>query len=1775
MLVFWTNGGGVELLLGIKYTFIMKNLPILGDSSCFSLTFRLVVQVLGSALFLGATGAYAQTGNYVPSGGEASAFGPVSLGSTTSWTTNRSSAPGYFAAVGSAGQFTNADDSHNVDGYVKHYANASNQSFTFPVGTGTDLRSLVVSGTRSASSVIGVAWIGGNPSSTSDPTLPNSGFHAVTSRAPGLASVSTTGQWDWQDISGNSAGTTITVSIPNLTAFGPASLLRLVAWDGAKWVDITTGTATGNTENSALSGKAIAGMTAIGIGLGADTDGDGIPDLTDTDDDGDGIPDLLEGDGSVDTDGDGIPDSLDLDSDNDGIPDSVERGSGPTPIDTDGDGIADFRDLDSDNDGINDVREAGGTDANGDGRADGTPNTNGIPSSAGPNGITNPPDTDGDGRKDYVDLDSDGDSVPDLWENGNKAADTNGDGFLGSADGATDTDNDGIMSPVDGLPNTWGDGSDPAPKDADNDGTPDYKDLDSDADGITDLVEAGRNPALIDTNNDGKVDNQTDTDGDGIADAVDSNNSQFGGAIPTTPFVDTDGDGIPDVVDPDDDNDGIPDLEEGDGGIDTDGDGIPDSRDSDSDNDGIPDAVEYANAINGGDTDGDGVKDWRDLDSDNDGINDVREAGGVDANGDGRADGSLNANGIPSSAGPNGITNPPDTDGDGRKDYVDLDSDGDSIPDLWENNGGTKPAYDTNGDGFMSAADGATDADHDGIMSPVDGLPNSWGDASDPAPKDTDNDGSPDYRDLDSDGDGVKDIVEAGNAGLDSNGDGKADGGDNDGDGLTDNADTDDSKFGGALPLKDTDGDGIPDLTDTDDDGDGIPDVLEGDGSVDTDGDGIPDSRDSDSDNDGIPDSVEKGSGPAPVDTDGDGIADFRDLDSDNDGINDVREAGGTDANGDGRADGPPNSKGIPSSAGPNGITNPPDTDGDGRKDYVDLDSDGDSVPDLWENGNKAADTNGDGFLSAADGAMDTDHDGIMSPVDGLPNSWGDASDSAPKDTDNDGTPDYKDLDSDNDGITDLVEAGRDPAAIDTNNDGKVDDQTDADGDGIADPVDTNDSQFGGAQPTTGLTDTDGDGIPDVIDTDDDNDGIPDVDEGDGSIDTDGDGIPDSRDSDSDNDGIPDALELANAINGGDTDGDGVKDWRDLDSDNDGIYDVVEAGHAGVDANKDGRIDTPVGSNGLADIVETTPGSGIINYVPRDTDGDGRKDYIDLDSDNDTISDLLESGNQGVSDSDNDGIADGTPNSNGIVPGAGSVNPVDTDGDGTKDYVDPDSNNDGIKDIVDNGYGNQDSNGDGKVDNATDSDGDGVPNVIDTENGNFGGLPPAGYNQWLIANPADTDHDVFPIMQEYAFGGTPLKGDHLVNGTSRRQGLVITKNAAGGVDASFVRPRGRFDVTYTLQLSQDLVSWVNVSGLPTVIANGDGTDTISWTNVQSVSPATVSRGFVRLKISTSTSVTPAFTLPQGWTKQAIVGRQQTHGVNFTSPPVFTGKVNWAVGIALGVSSSSSGSDIGGFLTAPDKYYIEFTDGVAEGHRLDLMGGAIDTLILDLASSNNTSNVLPAGIANSHFVIRKHRTLGEVFLNTEWASSSSVANADQIQFFNGTGFDIYFNFPNNAWVKQGAGFASRNDLIITPGHAVNLIHANANGDNSVLQFGEVRYNAFIRPAKQGVNLVASGYPLDASPASLGLTTSNGFAASSVLANATQIQNWTGDVVPNTSGYVTSFQIADANWRVVNNLAIVTTSSPLFQNGRGTILKAIADSPAWKHALPWNPTPWVQP
>ncbi len=155
-------------------------------------------------------------------------------------------------------------DVQHVNGYV---SKTGDDVFTFPVGSGTDIRTLSISAPTVATNQYSVAWIAGDPGANGDPSNANA-MHPTTSVSAPIASVSPAGQWDWIPVSGTGAGLTITVSLPDLSSTGVSVAdLRLVGWNGTSWITLSTGTtATGTNEGDTLSGTMIAGITAIGIG---------------------------------------------------------------------------------------------------------------------------------------------------------------------------------------------------------------------------------------------------------------------------------------------------------------------------------------------------------------------------------------------------------------------------------------------------------------------------------------------------------------------------------------------------------------------------------------------------------------------------------------------------------------------------------------------------------------------------------------------------------------------------------------------------------------------------------------------------------------------------------------------------------------------------------------------------------------------------------------------------------------------------------------------------------------------------------------------------------------------------------------------------------------------------------------------------------------------------------------------------------------------------------------------------------------------------------------------------------------------------------------------------------------------------------------------------------------------------------------------------------------------------------------------------------------------
>ncbi len=559
-------------------------------------------------------------------------------------------------------------------------------------------------------------------------------------------------------------------------------------------------------------------------------------------------------------------------------------------------------------------------------------------------------DTDEDGLFDHRDLDSDDDGIGDTIEGRATAGYIDNPGSAGA-----DADEDGYLDLFDSDDVNFG--SDQAIiVDTDDDGTADYRDLDSDGDGISDTVESGLTQSGVDANMDGIDDDASigasyaNPDGSNPDPLNDLTNADSDPTLPDFRSVqDTDGDGVADVDDLDDDNDGILDVNEGQGASGLELASSPaqeyeSTRVFDTPDQGDGDSEIYN--LEG--------QDGQTIDliativssSSADGVSFRGTTGGsvgslIDANTTAtiRYDAVLTGTNTPQEF--SAVVAVGDIDGPGNATTSSTRTESFTINiseiygyalsptstvEVTDNGDGTLTftgtvqvsGSDPDGKVFFALRDTSSfSVTYDNTPTTGNGAAGfSLNFADTPTTQefvyvgeatDTDGDGIANHLDLDSDNDGISDLEESGSGGLDANNDGVLDAmatpalqsaNDLDDDGLLDSLDNGNE----VTPRQTADGDGVADYLDLDSDGDGIADAIEARptsaGNVITVGGDA-----GDNDGDGVLDHFDTDSGfggtfTAPVNTDAaignnaDGLADYIDTDSDGDGTLDSAESG-------------------------------------------------------------------------------------------------------------------------------------------------------------------------------------------------------------------------------------------------------------------------------------------------------------------------------------------------------------------------------------------------------------------------------------------------------------------------------------------------------------------------------------------------------------------------------------------------------------------------------------------------------------------------------------------------------------------------------------------------------------------------------------------------------------------------------------------------------------------------------------------------------------------
>ncbi|WP_439131299.1 gliding motility-associated C-terminal domain-containing protein [Polaribacter sp.] len=267
-------------------------------------------------------------------------------------------------------------------------------------------------------------------------------------------------------------------------------------------------------------GRQVSSSNSITVIAATDTDNDGITNDVDLDDDNDTIPDVLEYNGLdplEDADADDIPNYRDVDFGTDANADGIID-----MFDFDNDGVPNHFDLDSENDGILDIVEAGnsGLDTSNNGRTNSNVGSNGLDNTLESNDSTTASiiytiaNTDNNGNPNFLDIDADDDGIVDVIE-------------------AQATNN---FITLNGSVSEWGiDIAHPngiRPVDTENDGIPDYIDINSDDDIRDDVLEGW------DTNSDGTaevVPLNSDADNDGLDDAFDNDDTRLNQTNGQTP----------------------------------------------------------------------------------------------------------------------------------------------------------------------------------------------------------------------------------------------------------------------------------------------------------------------------------------------------------------------------------------------------------------------------------------------------------------------------------------------------------------------------------------------------------------------------------------------------------------------------------------------------------------------------------------------------------------------------------------------------------------------------------------------------------------------------------------------------------------------------------------------------------------------------------------------------------------------------------------------------------------------------------------------------------------------------------------------------------------------------------------------------------------------------------------------------------------------------------------------------------------------------------------
>ena len=467
---------------------------------------------------------------------------------------------------------------------------------------------------------------------------------------------------------------------------------------------------------------------------------------------------------------------------------------------------------------------------------------------------------------------------------------------------------------------------------------------------------------------------------------------------------------------------------------------------------------------------------------------------------------------------------------------------------------------------------------------------------------------------------------------------------------------------------------------------------------------------------------------------------------------------------------------------------------------------------------------------------------------------------------------------------------------------------------------------------------------------------------------------------------------------------------------------------------------------------------------------------------------------------------------------------------------------------------------------------------------------PSTFAAWQAANSVtgtptgNSDNDALSNLMEYAFGESPATG-----GANSSAGVSLVKTPVTGAMTVQLRRRhgGAGDLTFAVQvlanLAQSPASWAATSISPAVVNNGDGTETLTFANMDT-DPAFTgsSSGFVRVQVSldadhngNAEAVEASSVL--GWQKRSLLVQHQTYSLPFVAPAVFTGTVDSLVGDSLDVTTSAGSTSVASLFVTGFEYYVEVISGDNEGHRFDVDEAASTATSIAMLPANlrSSKSAVPVNIASDLIALRPYSRMGDVFPVTDYHATNSANTADQIILWDSVSgnYTTYWlaSISGKRWIRLGdATLASQNNLSLNP--LDGIYNRPRVGAVTAFTTGLARSWKFAAPIKTGLNFMGNPYPVAQSPADRLMTTANGFTGTNSATTADKFNIWNGDSSASTT-YKVYFLLksgAIERWVTVGDATLTSRSGEkLFPAGTGLFLNSKVGQPNWVLPAPWTP------